>query len=784
MIRHLLTSILILSALSNSISAQQFILSGKVKDKNTSEPLSFCSVAMISNDTMRFFAITDDKGYFEIPASADVYKTVFRYVGYHTDTVITDLRRDDLFLGTIKMEPLANELKGAEVKASVNTNEIDRDEFLITKKIRTGAANTSDVLDRINGITYDRYKDRIKVDNDPNIIILVNGIEKNSEYIKNLNPDRIAKVEIIRDPSGKYGIEGYSAIVNIKLKTNYVGNDLTLHTMNMFDFDAEGKYVLPVSNYYGGYNYTKKNLNAYLSAGGGFNNFSIPNSVITKYHDSLDIEQLPPDSGMNMSHTSKWNYITAGGDYRINSIHTVSFEANYSGQPNTISSMDYVNNYYTDSLIYKDTYKTINTSNSANYYASGFYTGNFSRTKILTADFSFSGNSSKTTNDYAYTPGGDFKSGQDNNTGYSKFNLQWSHTPLKKISYQIGYGNTFKKMNNNTLYIDTNITFDYKEIRNKAFAYLIWRPLKKLSFKAGLGVENSLPSIEDKGRLSFWIFKPHADIFYKPNNTINIKLKYRVDSRYPSIGEMNPAEILTDRFTVRKGNPDLIPTAINKASLRINILNGLFSAEAYYHFSENYIAPVGQMRPDGLFEYSYANIGKYNNRGIEFNITIPLGKNIIWQNNLEFYHSEMSYEGHLNKISDWDGEMNLIYINYQSGLNAGIIYQRSNNKVISLQGYSNQENDFWAVMVQKPLFKKSFTIMFLYMLPVDFGADYNQVTYINTDSYTQTSTTDINILKNMFMVQLSYRFHRGKEIKSIKKTIEKEDEGTQKKGLF
>jgi hypothetical protein len=219
---------------------------------------------------MRFFAITDDKGYFEIPASADVYKTVFRYVGYHTDTVITDLRRDDLFLGTIKMEPLANELKGAEVKASVNTNEIDRDEFLITKKIRTGAANTSDVLDRINGITYDRYKDRIKVDNDPNIIILVNGIEKNSEYIKNLNPDRIAKVEIIRDPSGKYGIEGYSAIVNIKLKTNYVGNDLTLHTMNMFDFDAEGKYVLPVSNYYGGYNYTKKNLNAYLSAGGGF----------------------------------------------------------------------------------------------------------------------------------------------------------------------------------------------------------------------------------------------------------------------------------------------------------------------------------------------------------------------------------------------------------------------------------------------------------------------------------------------------------------------------------
>ena len=93
---------------------------------------------------------------------------------------------------------------------------LDKEVELVTAKMRTGAANTSDVLDRIKGLSYDRYNNSIKVDGDDNVIILVNGLEKNQEYIKNLSPDRIKEVEVIRNPSGRYALEGYSAIINVR----------------------------------------------------------------------------------------------------------------------------------------------------------------------------------------------------------------------------------------------------------------------------------------------------------------------------------------------------------------------------------------------------------------------------------------------------------------------------------------------------------------------------------------------------------------------------------------
>ena len=113
---------------------------------------------------------------------------------------------------------------------------------------------------------------------------------------------------------------------------------------------------------------------------------------------------------------------------------------------------------------------------------------------------------------------------------------------------------------------------------------------------------------------------------------------------------------------------------------------------------------------------------------------------------------------------------------------SGLIYQKGNNKVINLQGYKNQNNDYWGLMVQKPFFKNRFNVMLMMFLPIDLGANYTQVEYIKTPNYVQTTTTDISILKQLFIVQLSYRFHNGKTISTIEKYIEKEVQ--KKSGLF
>ena len=182
-------------------NAQQSYVQGTVKDKLTSEVLPYCSVMMMQADTISNFAITDDKGYFEIPAKTGKYDIVFRFVGYHTDTVAVTVKKEAYFLGNIFLRVDATVLSEVVIKESARNTLVDKDETIVTDDMRAGTATTSDVLDKVNGVTFDRYNDEIKVDNEKNVLLLVNGLKKDQKYIKNLSPDRIAKIEVIRDPS-------------------------------------------------------------------------------------------------------------------------------------------------------------------------------------------------------------------------------------------------------------------------------------------------------------------------------------------------------------------------------------------------------------------------------------------------------------------------------------------------------------------------------------------------------------------------------------------------------
>jgi hypothetical protein len=238
-----------------------------------------------------------------------------------------------------------------------------------------------------------------------------------------------------------------------------------------------------------------------------------------------------------------------------------------------------------------------------------------------------------------------------------------------------------------------------------------------------------------------------------------------------------------DMFTSQKGNPFLTPSTIHKLSLKINAMMGLVTVEPYIHYSDNYIAPVGKLRSDGIFVNTYGNLGIYQNQGVEINLTIPIGKTIVWQNSVDFYHSSMSYESINNNLSDWSGESQLMYIRQDWDMVAGFMYQRANNRYISLQGYSNQQNDWWGIMVQKTFFKNKFNVMAMMFLPIDFGADYTQNAYLQTPAYTATTLNDISLLKHLFIIQLSYRFHKGKSISKVEKNVDRETI-EKKGGLF
>ena len=113
----------------------------------------------------------------------------------------------------------------------------------------------------------------------------------------------------------------------------------------------------------------------------------------------------------------------------------------------------------------------------------------------------------------------------------------------------------------------------------------------------------------------------------------------------------------------------------------------------------------------------------------------------------------------------------------------GMQYQKANQKYITAQGYSSGNNDFWVVFVRQPFFKDRLAVQFVYITPITLGVNYKQENYIKTDYYSESRYNHIDILKNIMILELSYRFNKGKSMNKKEKEIEKINEKGNK-GLF
>ncbi len=779
---------IILLIFLTSINAQaekETGVSGQIKDAKTKKALEFCTVRVFNlKDSLIAGATTNSNGFFSVPLTRGNYKFLTEYVGYKPDTTEITVITGTEFIGIVKLIPDENSIDEVTINGSAKENLTDKDVYIVTGNMKTGTANTKDVLSKVKGVTYDRYNNSIKVDNEDNIIMLVNGLKKDQEYIKNLAPDRLKKIEIIRDPSGRYALEGYSAVINIILKDNYKGLEFYSENQALSDLDSKtGKY-LPINNFSASINYTYNKVNLYTKVNTGFMNLELLSTSDKEYDDGLSIIKTPPNNQANLLINRIYDGITVGADVYINPKHTVSFESRFNGllfpktKEESLFNVSYLNNgTETDNLNSDNINNTSSLSNSNSF----FYKGILNKNNILNVDFTYSSSKDDYTNDYYEENILIHEQTGVNDNKYTKFYSELNHTINSKSNVQVGYGNTWKKVVNTFDFGETEFT--RTDLRHKLYAYYSWNLNKKFGIKIGAAGETSSPDVEGKTK-TYIIYQPYADIKIKPFKVLDIRLKYRSSSYYPSVSQANPDTIFIDNETLSVGNPLLAPSVTHKLSVRFNIMGGLASVEPYYHFSNNYISRTGFLSNDGIFEYTYNNAGQYEHYGIKAGLTVPFGKSLFWQNNANFFRSSIIYEGDENKIQDWTMSSNLIYVNKKYKTTTGIIYQNNLKKHITAQGYNMWNNDFWGFMVQQPFFKQKLNVMVFYMLPLDIGVDYNQGSYIRTDTYQETNLQDISILKNILMFRITFRLNKGKTIRKAEKDFKQEEETPKKGGIF
>ncbi len=778
----------ILSVFWINFNAQTIEITGQIKDELSKKPLEFVNVVVFNQkDSLIVRSITDENGYFKIPIEKGQYKFIFNFFGYENDTTELYFLNESKFIDVFKLTPTETMLEGVTIEGESYHLKIDKDVKVVTEEMKTGAANTYDVLDKISGLHYDRYNDQITVDNDKNVIIIVNGIEKDADYIKNLDPDRILKVEIIHDPSGKYALEGYSSVINVILKTNYKGSDIFLSVFSIAMPFQEHIHKLPIGNTYLSTNFTQKKLNFYANYANYMGVFDVKTIKNQFYSDTFSIEyNLPENTHYNhQMYYQKHNFNT-GIDFYLNPKHTISYETSYNlGNMNRNNSRT---NYIISTIINGTEINNIessiyNANDSRTYNNSLFYVGNFNEKNSLNLSYTFSIYNSNNENIYTQDDIATLQNGKDEKT-FSNFNTEFTHSFNSKLNVNFGYGNIYKLLNNFYTYNygsadETNKNFKQQETRNQFYGYFSYQPIDLLGFKFGLAAENSVFEYE-QNKMPYFIYLPHVDIHLKFKEFVDFRIKYRSNSNYPSISQTNPFTQIVDWQTVSTGNPDLKPEKVNKLSANLSILTGLITIEPYYNFSNNNIIQVINLMPDGKWQITYDNAAIRKDIGINTGITVPLGP-IIFQNNATFFKDKIEYNNETYDVKDWIMSSKLLYSNKKTNTLFGVIYQNQLRKAITWKGYWSWGNDFWCLFFQQALFKQKFNIMLIYALPIEWGAEFNQNTYLITSEYEEFNNVDLSIIKNMILFNISYRFTKGKEIKKIDKNVDIEQENQQQK---
>lgn len=182
--------LLILVSLCNSLPGQ--VLTGKVFDHETNEPLPFVNVVLFQTSDSLYIdgTITDEKGNFTLQISDDNYFIKVSYVGYQPKL----LNISDLENVTIRLDPNINSLSEVTITAQQPFVKLERGGISTNiQNSRLGNLGTAtDVLGQLPLVTEDNGTFKIFGKGSPLIYINNRPIRDLSE-LENVNSNTIKK---------------------------------------------------------------------------------------------------------------------------------------------------------------------------------------------------------------------------------------------------------------------------------------------------------------------------------------------------------------------------------------------------------------------------------------------------------------------------------------------------------------------------------------------------------------------------------------------------------------
>lgn len=749
----------LLSQEINTFTIQGYVYGYEQEDVG---PLPGAHVSVWNNDSSLAKAFTSDAdGFFESTLATLPYKIEISYVG-HDSYIVTHPTADNK--GNVNLDTcflLSNNLlEEAVVEASNVSRRLNADVYLVTEKMRQKASNTLEVLHQIHGLRYDRMSNQIRVGNETNVLYLVDGVAQAKEYTLNLPPDRIARIEVEKDPKGRFQSMGYGAVINVILKNEYEGYSVNLQNFAIANTAGNnGKDWLmsdqPSVNIF----YTNRKINLFANYTHGFAKWNMPIRRETIYKDLLEMKSR--DTGPNNFYDYKGKVVNGGINYKMNDKHLLSFQGIYTSSKINNEDLFTYSGSFTDNIL--------NNNSSDDYSLTLFYKGELSDKLNLYTDVSY--NKYKNDVDTRFMQDGEMLSrfAYPEKRDMVKFNVDIRYMLSDKIGLNTGYSNNYK----NYYSPSTAGLLDYKEYRHNAFARLQYTPSDDIGVEAGVGMEH-ITTRQASGNHRYLKLLPYTEFTYNAIKNVGLRMLYLTNMDYPTLLHLNPAQTAIDELMVQTGNPDLETSLRHSLSLDLVFFNKITLTPSY-RYSPKQISEFIFNADGEQFFTTFRNI-KRRDYSLRLVYDQPIGESFNLTSSVEYYQAMAAHNGTKNSVDGWLADAALSYFNPAHSLMAEVGYYRSMTKDVRVQGYQMLDFDSWALSLGKQLFKNKASFNLTYFLPLEFGMRDRQTRVVDIPTYSERREIGLQPYRNTFVLTFGYRFGTGKvRFSSKKSSIESEE---------
>lgn len=643
---------ILILALMPGLTGQEnksFVISGRLLDSLSREPLMFATVAVRRQNDAAFLtgvSAGQDGSFTAGPLGQGNYELQISALGYEKKVLKID-NDDDADLGDILLQQKIARLEevtiaGERIKAR---NDDGKTTYFMNEKLYGISGTGVDLLSYIPGIQIDLAKN-ISVNGSPDVIVYVDGKERDLNFINQLDPERIDRVEILNAPGSLHDAT-VSGVINIFLK------ERSEHRINGHVF-ADIPVLKPVVYSFPDFS-TDCNLgdfNLSASYSGAFSYFNIFESDYKKIERGSAVTEI--NSGQSVRQKDWSHTFHFGVDYKPDKndqlsffFHINPFSREFDGNVE-YHSVDDKTGERILKYIRDDTDKNIN-SHISLWYRHGFNKPG----RELTIEMNYSNfKAYNCTNYFAISPA--------DLTG----NISNLTKPLQNsLSFRIDYTIPFTEKLRIDAGLKTRVQamkdrlregFNYGENVYSAYGSVSGN-IKRYSFTAGFRAEKSETGLRDKAIYSGINILPQISLIRKLTDKQSIEFSYNATLYRPNIYELNSHTSFSDPLSSVTGNPDLDREITHKLKLAWSKSSGdnFFTSGLFFDIEKNSINRYAVVLENGIVESRIANLGTIGKYGVQFSGSFRLNKIITLNNWSRIYnmYSGVNEFARMNSIS-------------------------------------------------------------------------------------------------------------------------------------